>query len=160
VNSTTQISGNFHHIYEKSESIFISEFYHTKHYKSMNDGINQNKPHTTRIWQEVMSIQWPESLDASNRWRWCQWSKKSKNKIRIESQLLGMTTCSWGSNCQGELRGRLWCLWCHVQGRWPLSLAWGFLGRHGCMLVVGVLMLVNWWWWRMIVSGRALWHNR
>ena len=33
VNSTTQISGNFHHIYERSESIFISEFYHTKHGK-------------------------------------------------------------------------------------------------------------------------------
>src|SRR5258706_2359048 len=37
-----------------SESIFISELYHTKHCKSTNDGINQNKPHTTRSWQEVM----------------------------------------------------------------------------------------------------------
>src|SRR5258706_10968227 len=45
---------DFQHIYEMSESIFISELYHTKHYKSMNDGINQNKPHMTRSWQEVM----------------------------------------------------------------------------------------------------------
>jgi len=37
-----------------SESIFISELYHTKHYKSTNDRIDQNKPHTTRSWQEVM----------------------------------------------------------------------------------------------------------
>src|SRR5258706_1070265 len=37
-----------------SESIFISELYHTKHYKSTNDGINQNKLHMTRSWQEVM----------------------------------------------------------------------------------------------------------